>query len=71
MQSWGTISEAEFQRRRDEYLSRLSGELDAVGRTPDKLHALRGEPPKWNPFVIDALVEQKPNSLSEAAVYLW
>jgi mono/diheme cytochrome c family protein len=68
MQSWGTISEAEFQRRRDEYLSRLSGELDAVGRTPDKLHALRGEPPKWNPFVIDALVEQKPNSLSEAAV---
>ncbi|MDA1230328.1 MAG: PSD1 and planctomycete cytochrome C domain-containing protein, partial [Planctomycetota bacterium] len=67
MQSWGTIPEAEFQKRRDEYLNRLSGELDAIGRTPDKLHALRGEPPKWNPFIVDALVEQKPSSLSEAA----
>jgi hypothetical protein len=67
MQSWGKISEAEFQQRRDEYLSRLSGELDASGRTADKLHALRGEPPKWSPFVVDALVEQKPNSLSDAA----
>ena len=67
MQSWGPIPEAEFQKRRDEYLSRLTGELDAIGRTPDKLHALRGEPPKWNPFIVDALVEQKPNSLSEAA----
>ena len=67
MQSWGTIPDADFQKRRDEYLSRLSGELDAIGRTPDKLHALRGEPPKWNPFIVDALVELKPNSLSEAA----
>ena len=67
MQSWGTIPEAEFQKRRDEYLSRLSGELDAIGRTPDKLHALRGEPPKWNPFIVDALLELKPNSLSDAA----
>ena len=67
MQSWGTIPEVAFQKRRDEYLSRLSGELDAIGRTPDKLHALRGGPPKWNPFIVDALVEQKPNSLSEAA----
>ena len=70
MQSWGTIPEAEFQKRRDEYLSRLSAELDAIGRTPDKLFALRAEPPKWNPFVVDALVAQKPNSLSDvAAVY--
>jgi len=67
MQSWGIISEGEFQKRRDEYLSRLSRELDAIGRTPDKLHALRGEPPKWNPFIVDAMVEQKPNSLSDAA----
>lgn len=67
MQSWGSIPEAEFQTRRDEYLGRLSAELDAIGRTPEKLHALRGEPPKWNPFVVDALVEQKPNSLNEAA----
>lgn len=67
MQSWGSIPEAEFQKRRDEYLGRLSSELDAIGRTPDKLHALRGEPPKWNPFVVDALREQKPGSLSDAA----
>ena len=70
MQSWGSIPEAEFQTRRDEYLGRLSAELDAIGRTPDKLHALRGEPLKWNPFVVDALVEHKPGSLSAvAAVY--
>ena len=70
MQSWGSIPETEFLQKRDEYLGRLSAELDAIGRTPDKLHALRGEPPKWNPFVVDALVEQKPNSLSVvAAVY--
>jgi mono/diheme cytochrome c family protein len=70
MQSWGAIPEAEFPTRRDEYLGRLSAELDAIGRTPDKLHALRGEPLKWNPFVVDALVEQKPGSLSAvAAVY--
>ena len=70
MQSWGSIPEAEFQTRRDEYLGRLSAELDAIGRTPDKLHALRGEPLKWNLFVVDALIEQKPNSLSAvAAVY--
>lgn len=70
MQSWGAIPEADFQKRREEYLGRLSGELDAIGRTPDKLHALRGEPPKWNPFIVDALVAQKPNSLVDvAAVY--
>ena len=67
MQSWGSIPEAEFQKRRDEYLSRLSAELDAIGRTPEKLYALRAEPPKWNPFIVDALVAQKPNSLSDAA----
>ncbi len=70
MQSWGTLPEAEFQKRRDEFLGRLSIELDAIGRTADKLHALRGEPPKWNPFVVDGLVAQKPNSLGEvAAIY--
>lgn len=69
-QAWGALPDAEFQKRRDEYLTRLSGELDAIGRTPDKLHALRGEPPKWSPFVVDALKEQKPNSLIEvAAIY--
>ncbi len=67
LQSWGAVSAAEFHKRRDEYLGRLSAELDAIGRTPDKLHALRGEAPKWNPFIVDALMAQKPNSLSDAA----
>ncbi len=67
MHAWGAIPEAEFQKRRDEYLGRLSAELDSIGRTPDKLYALRAEPPKWNPFIVDALVSQKPNSLSDAA----
>lgn len=67
MQSWSPLAEAEFQQRRDEYLNRIAGELNAADRTPDKLHALRGEPPKWNPFVIDALVEQKPRSLGDVA----
>ncbi len=67
MQSWGSVPEEEFRKRGDEYIGRLSAELDAAGRTPDKLHALRGEPPKWNPFIIDALLEKKPKSLLEAA----
>ncbi|MBL8813736.1 MAG: PSD1 domain-containing protein [Planctomycetaceae bacterium] len=70
MQSWGPMPEDEFRKRCEEYIGRLSAELDAAGRTPDKLHALRGEPPKWNPFVIDALSEKKPKSLLEvAAIY--
>jgi mono/diheme cytochrome c family protein len=67
MQSWGTVPEAEFQKRRNEYMSRLSGELDAIGRTPDKLYELHREPPKWNPFIVDVMLEQKPNSLGDAA----
>lgn len=67
MQSWGPLPEEEFRKRGDELIGRLSAELDAAGRTPDKLHALRAEPPKWNPFVIDALAEKKPASLLEVA----
>jgi mono/diheme cytochrome c family protein len=67
MQSWGAISTEEFQKRRDEYLGRIAGELNAAGRSPEKLHALRGEPPRWNPFVVDAILEHKPASLSNLA----
>lgn len=67
MQSWGPLSEEEFRKRCDEFIGRLSAELDAAGRTPDQLHALRAEPPKWNPFVIDALAEKKPASLLDVA----
>jgi mono/diheme cytochrome c family protein len=68
MQAWGTISSEEFAKQRDAYLLQLSTELDTAGRTPDKVDALRGEPPKWNPLVVDALVDSKPISLNEVAV---
>jgi len=68
MQAWGKISDDEFAKQRDAYLSQLASELDTAGRTPDKIHALRGEPPKWNSLVVDALVENKPISLNEVAV---
>ena len=67
MQSWGAIPEADFQQRRDEFLGRISAELEASGRSPDQLHGLRAEPPKWNPFILDALVEKKPRSLMDVA----
>ena len=67
MQSWGRILPDEFRKNCDAYLSQLSSEFDAAGRTPEKLHALRGEPPKWNPFILDALIDGKPKSLTEVA----
>ena len=67
MQSWGPVPAEEFQKRCGEYIAKLAGELDAAGRTPDKVHALRGEPLKWNPFVVDAIQEKKPSSLMELA----
>ena len=67
MQSWGQLPAEEFQKRCGEYIAKLAGELEAAGRTPDKLHALRGEPPRWNPFVVDAIQEKKPGSLTELA----
>ncbi|MBM3966597.1 MAG: DUF1553 domain-containing protein [Planctomycetes bacterium] len=70
MQSWGQIVPEEFQKRCGEYIAKLARELETAGRTPEKLHALRGEPPKWNPFVVDAVQEKKPSSLTElAAIY--
>jgi hypothetical protein len=67
MQSWGQLPAEEFQKRCGEYIAKLAGELDAAGRTPDKVHALRGEPLKWNSFVVDAIQEKKPSSLMELA----
>ena len=68
MQGWGKISSDEFAKQRDAYLGHLTAEIDTAGRTPDKQHALRGEPPKWNPLIVDALVEKKPISLSDVAI---
>ncbi len=67
MESWQKPSSDEFAKLRDEYLDKLSSELDANGRSPEKLHALRGEPPKRSPFIVDALIERKPNSILEVA----
>jgi hypothetical protein len=67
MASWGAIPVEQFQTRRDAYMTRLASEMDADSKTPEKLYALRGEPPKWNPFVLKALAESKPNSLLEVA----
>jgi hypothetical protein len=67
MKSWGSISSEDFSKQREEYLSKLKGELDATGSTPAKQHALREEPPKWNPSIVDALLERKPSSLQEVA----
>ena len=67
MQSWGKISSGDFRKQCEPYVTQLASDLEAAGRTPEKHHALRGEPPKWNPFVLDALIEGKPNSLAEVA----
>ena len=73
MKSWGMIPLEDFQKRRDEFMTRLASELGADSKTADsktgdKLHALRGEPPKRNPFVLNALADAKPNSLTEVAI---
>lgn len=67
MKSWGNISAEDFAKRRDEYLAKITAELDAAGSAPEKLHALREEPPKWNPFVVDSLNQSKPGSLLAVA----
>ncbi len=67
MQSWGPLSAEEFSKRGDEYLKVLTAEIDSSGRTADKVHALGGEPPRWNSFIVDALVERKPKSLVDVA----
>ncbi len=67
MQTWGRLPSDQFANKRDAYLSQLSMELDAIGRTPEKIHSLRGEPPKWNALLVDALIELKPTSLNDVA----
>jgi cytochrome c553 len=70
MRAWKSLTPEEFRKRCLDYTAGIHCELDSLGRTPDKIHALRGEPPKWNPFIIDAIQEKEPRSLIElAAVY--
>lgn len=57
----------EFQTKCHDIVDRMSKELDAAGLTTDSLNALRSEPPPWNPLVLQAIKESKPNSLIELA----
>jgi hypothetical protein len=67
IQKWDTTDPEQFHKRIDEFATRLKSELAATGTTPDTMHALRAEPPKWSPLIVDALVEKKPQSLVEVA----
>ncbi len=70
MQAWASESANDFSKRSEVYLQQLKSELEEAGTTIEKLHALRGELPKWNPLMLDALQAAKPASLSEVtAVY--
>jgi len=70
IKSWGTTTPEEFQKRCIDYANGLRSELTASGAKPESYHALRSEPPKWNPLIIDSLLEKKPQTLIEvAAIY--
>lgn len=67
---FGPISEEEFLKRLEELVASCRKELEASGAKPETIHALRSEPPVWNPLLLDAVGEKKPKSLLElAAVY--
>jgi hypothetical protein len=65
--SWGEVAPEEFSKRSEELVSKLRAELEAAGQTPDKIHGLRSEPPKWNPLVLDAVTQKKPKTILELA----
>lgn len=65
--SWGELSQEEFAKRLEELAAKLNAELEAQGRTPDKIHGLRNDPLKWNPLVLDAVIQGKPKSIQELA----
>lgn len=71
MKSWGNLTEADFQTRRDELIARLNAELESSGgKSIDRFLGLGAEMPKWNPLIVVALTEKQPKSLTEvAAVY--
>lgn len=65
--SWGQISEEEFATKRDELVAKLNGELEAAGYKPESFHKLSGDPPKWNPLLLEAVSQKKPKSILELA----
>lgn len=67
MQSIAQLPPEEFAKQCQSTIERMSGELLAAGSTPEQLHALRAEPPRWNPLILDALRSRVPNSLVDVA----
>ena len=65
--SWGQISEDQFATKRDELVAKLNGELEAAGFKPESFHKLSGDPPKWNPLLLEAVSQKKPKSILELA----
>ncbi|MFN5103228.1 MAG: DUF1553 domain-containing protein [Planctomycetota bacterium] len=65
--SWGQISEDQFATKRDELVAKLNGELEAAGYKPESFHKLSGDPPKWNPLLLEAVSQKKPKSILELA----
>jgi cytochrome c553 len=65
--SWGQISEEEFAKKSEELVAKLRSELEAAGFKPETIHKLSGDPPKWNPILLDAISQKKPKSLLELA----
>jgi|688.fasta_scaffold37252_2 mono/diheme cytochrome c family protein len=56
-----------FLGRIDELVAKMRKELEAAGSKPETIHALRSEPPVWNPLVVEALAAKRPKNLMELA----
>ena len=56
-----------FLSRIDELVAKMRKELEAAGSKPETIHALRSEPPIWNPLVVEALATKRPKNLIELA----
>jgi hypothetical protein len=60
-------STTSFQSRAMDVIAELKKQLNDSGWKPDKQHALSGTPPRWNPLVLDALLERQPTSMIDVA----
>lgn len=48
-------------------MSQSFAESEAAGFKPETIHKLSGDPPKWNPILLDAISQKKPKSILELA----
>ncbi|MBU6384980.1 MAG: DUF1553 domain-containing protein [Planctomycetes bacterium] len=65
--AWEPISEEDFAKKLQELVAKLKTELDAAGVKPETIHKLSGDPPQWNPLLLDALSQKPPKSIYELA----